>query len=91
MIVYKVEREWNCYGEGGRVTSLYSSKNNAIKAFKREVQYAKEKYNFAFDIDGKPFNDFALQYIEESCWCVFEKDFYDENRCEVTLTPMEIK
>lgn len=90
MIVYKVEREWNCYGEGGRVMSLYSGKDKAVEVFKEQVEGAKEIYYFAFDADGKAFEDYNFAQTD-SAWCVFEKGFYDENRCEVTLTPMRVK
>ena len=90
MIVYKVEKEWNCYGEGGRVIKLYSGKDKAVEMFKEQVEEAKEMYCFAFDSDGKPFDDFVFE-TTDNMWTVFEQGFYDENRCEVTLTPMEVK
>lgn len=90
MIVYKVEREWNCYGNGGRVINLYANKSDAVEAFNEEVKNAKEDFDFAFDTDGKAFEDYNFEQTD-SAWCVFEKGFYDENRCEVTLTPMRVK
>lgn len=90
MIVYKVEKEWNCYGEGGRVINLYSGKDKAVEAFKEQVKDAKKMYCFAFDTDGKPFDDFVFEE-DDDIWTVFEKGFYDENRCEVTLTPMRVE
>lgn len=86
MKVYEVKVNWATNDDSGCTTTLYSTKEKAIKAFNFEVVQAMQDYD-VFDEESGELIDANWQLDKgNDLWDLWEDGYYSANHCTITIT-----
>lgn len=90
MKVYEVKVDWATEDDCACRTELYSTEEEAIKAFNAEKLQAMEDYG-VFDEQTGELIDEDWQLDEAKYfWEIWEDEYYRSNHCLITLTEKEV-
>lgn len=90
MKVYEVKVDWATNDAEDCTTELFSTEEKARKSFNAEKMQAMQDYG-VFDEQTGELTDKNWKLNEgTNYWELFEKGFWSENHCLITLTEKEV-
>ena len=83
-MVYVLTVEWERDYESGTDTSVYSTIENAYKAFHNEMKNARQ------DFDGEETEE--SDYVDgDMSWSIWKKGYYSADHCDITIRECGVK
>ena len=90
MTVFEVKVDWASDDDEYCKTELYSTEEKARKAFNIERLQAIRDYGVFDEQTGELIDDDWELETRDNYWELFEKDYWSENHCLITLTKKEV-
>ena len=91
MKVYELKIDWTMGDGWDCTTEIYATEDKAVKAFNFEVCQAMQDYEVFDEQTGELTDDDYILEQGNGYWHLYQKDFWNDRHCLITVTEKEVK
>lgn len=89
MTVFELRTDWATDDSHDVGTTLYSTREKAVAAFRKEIEATKIDYDKAFNEDGTLCDGWTLDEGKDF-WRLYANDYYCFDHCTITIIEKEV-